>query len=45
VARHIEIQGMDHAWPGGDSRHPFADPSGPDATALMWDFFRQHTRD
>ena len=44
VARHIEIQGMDHAWPGGDSRYPFADPSGPDGTSIMWDFFRQHTR-
>ncbi|QSQ19044.1 PHB depolymerase family esterase [Pyxidicoccus parkwayensis] len=45
LARHFVIQGMGHAWPGGDSRYPFADPSGPDATTFMWDFFRQHALD
>ncbi|WP_338872886.1 extracellular catalytic domain type 1 short-chain-length polyhydroxyalkanoate depolymerase [Myxococcus stipitatus] len=45
VARKYEIHGMDHAWPGGDSRYPFADPSGPDATTFMWDFFKQHALD
>jgi poly(hydroxyalkanoate) depolymerase family esterase len=45
LARHFEVRGMGHAWPGGDSRYPFADPSGPDATTFMWDFFRQHALD
>ncbi|MCP3104000.1 PHB depolymerase family esterase [Myxococcus sp. K15C18031901] len=45
VAQKYEIQGMDHAWPGGDASYPFADPSGPDATTFMWDFFKQHTLD
>ncbi|RKH04832.1 PHB depolymerase esterase [Corallococcus sp. CA053C] len=39
-----EIQGMGHAWPGGDPAFPFADPAGPDGTTLMWDFFKQHSR-
>ncbi|WP_141327377.1 PHB depolymerase family esterase [Myxococcus sp. AB025B] len=45
VGQKLEVRGMDHAWPGGDSRYPFADPSGPDATTLMWDFFKQHALD
>ncbi|XXF78688.1 PHB depolymerase family esterase [Myxococcaceae bacterium GXIMD 01537] len=44
LVRKYEIQGMDHAWPGGDAAFPFADPSGPDATTFMWDFFKLHTR-
>jgi poly(hydroxyalkanoate) depolymerase family esterase len=39
-----EIQGMDHSWSGGDDAYLFADPTGPDATRIMWDFFKQHTR-
>lgn len=46
VARHVEVHGMDHAWPGGDTRYPFADPyAGLDATTLMWEFFRPHVRE
>ncbi|KFA94525.1 extracellular catalytic domain type 1 short-chain-length polyhydroxyalkanoate depolymerase [Archangium violaceum] len=44
LVQKYEIQGMDHAWPGGDASYPFADPSGPDATTIMWDFFAQHAR-
>lgn len=44
LVQKYELQGMGHAWPGGDPSYPFADPSGPDATTLMWDFFEQHTR-
>jgi poly(3-hydroxybutyrate) depolymerase len=44
LVEQYEIQGMDHAWPGGDAAFPFADPSGPDGTAIMWDFFKQHVR-
>lgn len=45
VAQKYEIRGMDHAWPGGNASYPFADPSGPDATTFMWDFFKQHALD
>ncbi|PTL83698.1 PHB depolymerase family esterase [Vitiosangium sp. GDMCC 1.1324] len=44
LVQKYEMQGMGHAWPGGDPSYLFADPSGPDATTLMWDFFKQHTR-
>lgn len=38
------IEGMGHTWSGGDPAFPFAEPRGPDATGLMWGFFRQHSR-
>ncbi|MEO8186855.1 MAG: PHB depolymerase family esterase [Burkholderiaceae bacterium] len=36
------IRGAGHAWSGGDSAGSFADARGPDATAVMLDFFEQH---
>jgi poly(hydroxyalkanoate) depolymerase family esterase len=36
------VHGMAHAWSGGCSCEPFADPSGPDATVAMYDFFMSH---
>ncbi len=44
LVQKYEIHGMDHSWPGGDDSYLFADPSGPDATTIMWDFLKQHTR-
>jgi poly(hydroxyalkanoate) depolymerase family esterase len=44
LVQHVEIQGMGHAWPGGDAAYPFADAAGPDGTTLMWEFFEQHVR-
>ncbi len=38
------IQGMAHAWSGGDEAQPYNDAAGPDATELMWRFFTQHSR-
>ena len=35
VVRHVAVEGLGHAWSGGDDRHPFADPQGPDALALF----------
>ena len=37
----VSVDGLSHAWSGGDERWPFNDASGPDATQLMVDFFRR----
>lgn len=34
------VNGMGHAWSGGDPQFPYAEPRGPDETAIMWDFLR-----
>jgi poly(hydroxyalkanoate) depolymerase family esterase len=36
------VHGMTHAWSGGDGSQLYADPSGPDETANMYDFFMRH---
>jgi len=40
VARFVSIDGLGHAWSGGDDALPFNDALGPDATALVGDFLR-----
>jgi poly(3-hydroxybutyrate) depolymerase len=37
--RECEVIGMGHAWSGGLSELPFHDELGPDASALMMEFF------
>ena len=44
VLRKVVVEGLDHAWSGGDARHPFNDPRGPDASQLIWDFLREFRR-
>lgn len=44
VLRLIAVEGLDHAWSGGDDRHPFNDPQGPDASRLVWDFVKDFRR-
>ena len=44
VLRLIAVEGLDHAWSGGDGRHPFNDPKGPDASRLIWDFVKDFRR-
>jgi poly(hydroxyalkanoate) depolymerase family esterase len=41
-AQYWLVHGMGHAWSGGCSCETFSDPSGPDATAAMYDFFMSH---
>ena len=41
VARHILIDGLGHAWSGGDDKYPYNDSHAPDATALLGAFVRQ----
>jgi poly(hydroxyalkanoate) depolymerase family esterase len=44
VVRHCTVHGLGHAWSGGDAAFPYAEPKGPDATALAWEFLERHTR-
>jgi poly(hydroxyalkanoate) depolymerase family esterase len=38
LLRTILIEGLKHAWSGGDPRHEYFDPTGPDSTGLILDF-------
>lgn len=42
LLRSILIDGLGHAWSGGDARHKFFDPTGPDASRLILEFLLQH---
>lgn len=44
LIREYRVEGMGHAWSGGDESQPYNDRSGPDASALIWEFFSQHAR-
>ncbi|HEX6138257.1 MAG TPA: PHB depolymerase family esterase [Casimicrobiaceae bacterium] len=35
VVRHVAVEGLGHAWSGGDAAFPYADPRGPDALDLL----------
>ncbi len=36
------VEGLGHAWSGGDAAGTYSDPMGPNATMLMMRFFRDH---
>jgi poly(3-hydroxybutyrate) depolymerase len=38
------IDGLEHAWSGGDAALRFNSKLGPDASALLWAFFEKHRR-
>lgn len=40
----VEVAGLGHAWSGGDGRIRYHSETGPDASAMMWEFFRHHRR-
>ena len=42
MLEHWQIAGAGHAWSGGDRAGSFTDPRGPDASAIVLDFFAQH---
>lgn len=44
VVRLVEVAGLDHAWSGGDASVQYHSDIGPDASWMMWQFFRQHRR-
>jgi poly(hydroxyalkanoate) depolymerase family esterase len=44
IVRACRVAGLKHGWSGGDPALPFNSAQGPNASALMWDFFRLHHR-
>lgn len=38
------IDGMGHAWSGGSLSGSYTDPTGPNASAIIWGFFQQHAK-
>lgn len=44
AARRLLVDGLGHAWSGGDDRQPFFDAAAPDATATILEFFVREGR-
>jgi poly(hydroxyalkanoate) depolymerase family esterase len=44
VVRRLLVEGLGHAWSGGDPRYEFNDAAGPDASRLILDFALQYQR-
>jgi hypothetical protein len=44
VIEYYVVDGLGHAWSGGKMGASYSDPRGPDATSLMWAFFKGRTR-
>ena len=42
VLRKILVEGLAHAWSGGDPGGSYTDEDGPEASRLMWEFFKGH---
>ena len=38
------VEGMDHAWSGGNKDIPYSDPTGPNASEIMLDWFLTKSR-
>jgi poly(hydroxyalkanoate) depolymerase family esterase len=45
VLRRILVEGLGHAWSGGDARYEFNDAVGPDASRLILAFVMQYERE
>jgi len=39
----VWVDGMSHAWSGGSNQEPYTDPSGPNATLMLTQFFLSYT--
>jgi len=44
VVRWCRVQGLGHAWSGGDDALPFHSSKGPNASAMIWEFFKHQRR-
>jgi poly(3-hydroxybutyrate) depolymerase len=44
LLRKVLVEGLGHAWSGGDSRYEFNESDGPDASRLILDFVMQYGR-
>jgi poly(hydroxyalkanoate) depolymerase family esterase len=44
LLEYYRVDKMGHAWSGGKDDLPFSDAKGPDASLLIWNFFRQFSR-
>ena len=44
LLRKIMVEGLGHAWSGGDKRYRFNDATGPDASRLIWEFMSAFRR-
>jgi poly(3-hydroxybutyrate) depolymerase len=44
VVRSYIVRGLGHAWSGGDDTVPFHSSRGPDASAVLWEFFKHQKR-
>jgi poly(hydroxyalkanoate) depolymerase family esterase len=44
LLRSILIDGLGHAWSGGNEQEVFNDPTPPDASRLIWDFLAKFRR-
>jgi len=42
VMRQVRVEGLGHAWSGGDPAGSFTDELGPAASGLMWQFFQDY---
>jgi poly(3-hydroxybutyrate) depolymerase len=38
------VEELGHAWSGGSSEGSFTDPMGPNASQILWDFFKAQSR-
>ncbi len=45
VLRKVIVEGLGHAWSGGDSRYEFNDEAGPEASGMILDFLMRHQRE
>jgi poly(hydroxyalkanoate) depolymerase family esterase len=42
LIRMLLVDGLGHAWSGGDAQQKFNDPTGPDASLMIMQFLRRH---
>ena len=45
LLRQVIVEGLGHAWSGGDGSFQFNDDAGPDASRMILDFLMRHQRE